>query len=152
MPDDPTTLQVIAENYGLPGMVLFSLALLIGFMSFGLPRLIKAIRGDGETKKVTSDDTPTPEKKSRRSGPGHLTRAFTRDEVAKAKDDLDERLDLKLAPLMLLIEGLKKEQEAGRDRDKEHYGKLDILTTNLGKLDTRLARVEATIKVRHEED
>jgi hypothetical protein len=54
---NPDTLQVIAENYGIPGMVLFSVALFLGFLSLGAPRLIHAIKGKQEERRK---NTPRP--------------------------------------------------------------------------------------------
>ena len=149
MTEPTTTLTLVAENYGLPGMVLFSLVILIGFLSFGLPRLIHAIREPkGDDGRGTPPDTDTPPP-ARSKGPGVKTQAWTRDEVARAKDDVGEKVDLKLEPIRLVIDQIKKDIESGVGRDKEHYGKLDDLASKFAGLDKRLARMETATKIRH---
>lgn len=145
MPEDPSTLQVIAENYGLPGMVLFALALLIGFLSFGLPRLITAIQGRRAPAR-DNEEGDGHDKPSKRSPGAHTMALYTREEVSKAREDIDERVDLKLAPLQQAIDTLKAEMEAAKGRDKEHYSKLDKLSEHLSEVRSRLARVETARK------
>jgi hypothetical protein len=152
VPEDPSTLQLIAENYGLPGMVLFALALLIAFLSFGLPRLISSIRGNGDKSDGDKGADDTPQKERRSRGPGAKTLAWTRDEVEKAKDDLDERVELKLAPIKQGIESLREDVKSRKDRDKEQDGKLDDLATKFADLDKRLASLETEMKIRHGKD
>lgn len=148
MPEDPTTLRLVAENYGLPGMVLFALVVLIGFMSFGLPRLITSIRGSRESGRGSDDHTPVSSERSSK-GPGVKTQAWTRDEITAAKGDLDERVELKLHAVRVALENIQEEVSAAKGRDKDHYTKLDNLSEKLAQLDKRLARLETATKIRH---
>ncbi len=134
------TLKLIAENYGLPGMVLFALFLLLMFLTVGLPRMIVAIRGD-KTSKTTPSVAPT-------RGPGTHTRQWTQEEIRTAKGDGEKLVDLKLAPLLQRLDTLEDEIIAAKDRDKTHYGKLDEHNDDIGKLQTEVAQIRTAIRAR----
>jgi hypothetical protein len=87
---NPDTLQVIAENYGIPGMVLFSVALFLGFLSLGAPRLIHAIKGKQEERRK---NTPRPaEPRITETLLGRLTASQVRAEKDKTDESQDDRL------------------------------------------------------------
>ena len=74
-------------------------------------------------------------------------RAWT---VEKAKDELDECVELKLAPILQSLDTFREQIGSRKDRDKEQDGKLDDLSKSFADLDKRLLTLEMT--VRHSKD
>lgn len=148
---DANTLQVIADNYGLPGMVLFSVALFLGFLAWVIksgPAWIKAIRGDKDR------DTPVTQAPSRSRTPESIpdgvgegtwgiAKAISagkirdiRDTIPPEKDRTDEKQDSEIVRL--------------RDEIHQFRSKLDDAFTVMGKVREEIKEARAELREANE--
>jgi hypothetical protein len=125
---DPT-LQLIAESYGLPGMVLFLSVALLGFLSVGLPRLITALRPPQRMKNTPEPpsarrETPTPSKTWWEGVSASMIKA----EKSKQDETQDERLNRIDARIdeVFSVEGKHRQELLGIIKDlREEVKRLD---------------------------
>lgn len=137
-------LKVIAENYGLPGMVLIVVALFL----FGIPRIIKAIQGLIESAKGDSGDKSIEKPGEKIShGPGPGTRQWTQDEVRRASDDAEKILDLKLVPILQKLATLQGEIEENKGKDSERDDKYDKLLKRVNEIATIVTQLHTAAKI-----
>lgn len=144
---EANSLQIIAENYGLPGMVLASVVLFLAFLAWVIksgPAWIIAIRGDNQSRKKTPD-YPAPRRTNR---PGMMTTAFTRDEVAKGRAASDEIVDLKLQPIKDALERGDERLDTLELYTKEQFEEDKKIRASISKIKGRLIALEAAHKIR----
>ena len=142
---EANSLQIIAENYGLPGMVLASVVLFLAFLAWVIksgPAWITAIRGEGQSRKKTPD-YPAPTRTAR---PGVMTTAYTREEVAKGRAETDEKVDLKLQPLKDALERGDERLDKLETHTKEQFEEDKNIRASISKIKQRLVAIEAGLK------